>query len=118
MATNFVFDGEAISATQLRFTLMHTFNLLVYPPQENSEEHKSMAGVIGQSKKLITKYGRRELTDKVLIIFAVGFFFAVVLYILRKRLFPTYGPLELIFYLFSLTKHLFAFLSNLIPSFS
>jgi len=29
-----------------------------------------------------------------LIIFALAFFFAVVLYILRKRLFPTYGPIE------------------------
>jgi hypothetical protein len=29
------------------------------------EEHRSMTGVIGQSKKLITKYMRREFTDKV-----------------------------------------------------
>ena len=29
------------------------------------DEYRSMAGVIGQSKKLITKYARREFTDKV-----------------------------------------------------
>jgi hypothetical protein len=32
------------------------------------EEHRSMTGVIGQSKKLITKYMRREFTDKVCIL--------------------------------------------------
>jgi len=68
--------------------------------EEVGEEHRNMSGVIGQSKKLITKYARREFTDKVLIMFALAFFFAVVLYILRKRVFPTYGPIELIFYLF------------------
>ena len=31
------------------------------------EEHRGLAGVIGQSKKLITKYARREFTDKVCI---------------------------------------------------
>ena len=62
--------------------------------EEVGEEHRMMGEVIGQSRKLITKYGRREFTDKVLIVFALAFFFAVVLYILRKRLFPTYGPIE------------------------
>ena len=33
---------------------------------------------------------------QILIAFALAFFFAVVLYILRKRLFPTFGPLEVI----------------------
>ena len=31
------------------------------------EEHRMMGGVIGQSRRLITKYGRREFTDKVFI---------------------------------------------------
>merc|ERR1719204_334701 len=63
---------------------------------EVGDEYRSMAGVIGQSKKLITKYARREFTDKVLIIFALAFFFAVVLYILRKRVFPSYETLSMI----------------------
>jgi len=74
--------------------------------QEVDDEHRGLSGVIGQSKKLITKYMRREVTDKVLIIFALSFFFAVVFYILRKRVFPTYGPLELIFYLTSLVTNI------------
>jgi protein transport protein SEC20 len=50
---------------------------------------------IGQSirsgGKLITKYGRREFTDKILIFFALLFYFGVILYILRKRVF-TFSP--------------------------
>ena len=76
---------------------------------ETGAEYRSMGGVIGQPKKLITKYGRREFTDKVLYVFALAFFFAVVLYILRKRVFPTYGPLELIIYLLSLLANLWPF---------
>jgi len=81
--------------------------------EEVREEHKMMGGVIGQSKKLITKYGRREFTDKVLIIFALAFFFAVVLYILRKRLFPTYGPIEVVLYLLGFTGNMFSAITSL-----
>lgn len=81
--------------------------------QEIEEEHRGMTGVIGQSKKLITKYMRREFTDKVLIMFALAFFFAVVLYILRKRVFPSYGPLEVIFYLIGLVTNVVSGLSTL-----
>lgn len=38
------------------------------------------------SSGLISKYERRELTDKVLIAIGLIFFFGVVLYILQKRL--------------------------------
>lgn len=51
------------------------------------EEFKNMGGVIGQSGKLLAKYGRRELTDKVLVFFAFAFFMACVLYIIKKWLF-------------------------------
>ena len=40
------------------------------------------------------------VNTQVLILLALAFFFAVVLYILRKRVFPSYGPLELIIYFF------------------
>ncbi|XP_031839384.1 vesicle transport protein Sec20 [Nomia melanderi] len=43
--------------------------------------------VIVQSGKLLGKYGRREVTDKVLLALAFAFFLACVLYILQKRLF-------------------------------
>jgi len=77
------------------------------------EEHRGIQGVIGLSRRLITKYARREFTDKVLILFALAFFFAVVLYILRKRLFPTYGPIEVIFYLLGSAGNLITGVSSL-----
>merc|ERR1712002_930481 len=83
---------------------------------EVGDEYRSMAGVIGQSKKLITKYARREFTDKVLIIFALAFFFAVVLYILRKRVFPSYGPLEVILYMLGLTGNMFSGFGGVLTS--
>ena len=84
--------------------------------------------MIGQSKKLITKYARREFTDKVdrnllvslysllvqvLIIFALAFFFAVVLYILRKRVFPSYGPIEIILHFLGVFSSLFSTIASL-----
>ena len=48
-------------------------------------EHQQQ--VIVQSGKLLGKYGRREVTDKVLLALAFAFFFACVFYILQKRLF-------------------------------
>ncbi|XP_035033794.1 vesicle transport protein SEC20 [Hippoglossus stenolepis] len=56
--------------------------------QETNEEFKSMTGTIYLGRKLILKYNRRELTDKLLIFLALALFFATVLYILKKRLFP------------------------------
>uniref|UniRef100_A0A7N4NNT0 BCL2 interacting protein 1 n=1 Tax=Sarcophilus harrisii TaxID=9305 RepID=A0A7N4NNT0_SARHA len=53
-----------------------------------NEEFKSMSGTIQLGRKLITKYNRRELTDKLLIFLALALFLATVLYILKKRLFP------------------------------
>jgi len=80
---------------------------------ELSDEYRMMGGVIGQSRKLITKYARREFTDKVLIAFALAFFFGVVLYILRKRLFPSFGPIEVILYLLGLSGNIFSSISTL-----
>ncbi|XP_010869445.1 vesicle transport protein SEC20 isoform X1 [Esox lucius] len=55
---------------------------------ETDEEFKAMTGTIHLGRKLISKYNRRELTDKLLIFLAVALFIATVLYILKKRLFP------------------------------
>lgn len=51
------------------------------------DELQSTAGTISQSGKLLKKYGRRECTDKVLLMFAFAFFLACVIYIVQKRLF-------------------------------
>lgn len=56
--------------------------------QEANEEFKNMTGTIHLGRKLILKYNRRELTDKLLIFLALALFFATVLYILKKRLIP------------------------------
>lgn len=45
------------------------------------------SGVISQSGKLLDKYGRRDLTDKILMFFAFAFFLSCVVYIIQKRLF-------------------------------
>lgn len=63
---------------------------------ETQGEFNEMGSVIGQSRKLITKYGRRETTDRVLIFFAFAFFFACVFYILRKRVLGPLDPFSLI----------------------
>ncbi|XP_072177535.1 vesicle transport protein SEC20-like [Diadema setosum] len=55
--------------------------------QETHEEFKGMAGVIHTSRNLLTKYGRREMTDKLLIFLALALFLATVIYILKKRIF-------------------------------
>ncbi|GIY19820.1 hypothetical protein CEXT_468121, partial [Caerostris extrusa] len=54
---------------------------------ETREELKTMGSIIHQSKTLLQKYGRREVTDKVLIVLAALFFLACVFYIVQKRLF-------------------------------
>ncbi|XP_076308304.1 vesicle transport protein Sec20 isoform X2 [Tachypleus tridentatus] len=54
---------------------------------ETHEEYKTMGNVIHQSRKLLTKYNRREITDRVLIFLALAFFFACVLYVIKKRVF-------------------------------
>ena len=52
---------------------------------ETQEEFKSMSGHITNSRKLLTKFGRREFTDKLLIFTAVLFFLASAAYIFKKR---------------------------------
>ncbi|XP_015597165.1 vesicle transport protein SEC20 [Cephus cinctus] len=51
------------------------------------EELDHQQQVIVQSGKLLGKYGRREVTDKALLVLAFAFFLACVFYILQKRLF-------------------------------
>jgi protein transport protein SEC20 len=55
---------------------------------ETQEEFRMMNSLLGQSRKLLSKYGRREVTDRVLIFFALAFFFGCCLYVILKRL-PT-----------------------------
>lgn len=54
---------------------------------DTSHELHNTAGSIQQSGKLLNKYGRREMTDKILLFLAFFFFLACVFYIVQKRLF-------------------------------
>jgi len=54
---------------------------------ETEQEFHGMAGAISSSGKLLSKYARRELTDKFLIALALLLYFGTVAYIVRKRLF-------------------------------
>ncbi|XP_055699017.1 vesicle transport protein SEC20 [Phlebotomus papatasi] len=51
------------------------------------DELLNTGGTITQSGKLLNKYGRREWTDKIILLFAFIFFLACVFYIVQKRLF-------------------------------
>jgi len=59
--------------------------------QESHEEVQSLDAHIGTSKKLLTKFERRQLTDHLLIFLALVFFYASVVYIVKKRLWPSGG---------------------------
>ncbi|XP_050501171.1 vesicle transport protein SEC20 [Diabrotica virgifera virgifera] len=68
----------------------NTLESLVYSSDSvigTQEELKVTSSVIGQSGKLLAKYGRREFTDKILMCFAFAFFICCVVYIVQKRLF-------------------------------
>ncbi|XP_061092414.1 vesicle transport protein SEC20-like isoform X1 [Conger conger] len=55
---------------------------------QTSEEFQAMSGTIRLGRRLISKYNRRELTDRLLLLLALALFLATVLHILKKRLFP------------------------------
>jgi hypothetical protein len=50
------------------------------------QEFGMMRGAINDGKRLLTRLGRREFTDKLLIVLCLCFFFSVVFYIIWKRL--------------------------------
>lgn len=51
------------------------------------EEFRGIGGLLNQSKVILTKYGRREVTDKILIFMALIFFYSCVVYVVSKRFF-------------------------------
>ena len=55
--------------------------------KQTSEEYNKMSLNINDSKRLLTKFDRREFTNKLLFFFSLCLFFSVVLYIIWKRLF-------------------------------
>ena len=55
--------------------------------RNTEQEFGFMKVVIVDGKRLLVRLGRREFTDKLLIILCLCFFFSVVFYIVWKRLF-------------------------------
>nr|CAG4650525.1 EOG090X0EO1 [Sida crystallina] len=54
---------------------------------DTQEEFKVMGSAIVTAKKLVSRYGRREVTDMILIVLAACFFFACCVYVILKRMF-------------------------------
>lgn len=46
-----------------------------------------MGSTLNSTKKLVSRFGRRETTDLILIILALAAFFAACLYVIQKRMF-------------------------------
>lgn len=62
--------------------------------QESHDEVQNMDAHINTSKKLLTKFERRQLTDHLLIFLALVFYFVSVIYIVKKRLWPSGGSAD------------------------
>merc|ERR1712200_244614 len=69
--------AEQVKQSEMNITTLagttHTVN-------DTHGEFNNMTSHIQKSQNLLTKYGRREFTDKILIFFFFSFFFATVLY--------------------------------------
>ncbi|XP_015924806.1 vesicle transport protein SEC20 [Parasteatoda tepidariorum] len=83
MAISNMMANQVKQSEEALHTLVNSSSIV----QETGEEFKTMGNFIHQSKSLLQKYGRREVTDRVLIILATIFFFACVFYVVQKRLF-------------------------------
>ncbi|KAI6218236.1 Vesicle transport protein SEC20 [Aphelenchoides fujianensis] len=60
--------------------------------RDTSTHMEAIGATIRSGGKLITKYGRRETTDKILLALALLLYFGVIVYILKKRVFTFRFP--------------------------
>ncbi|KAL3083390.1 hypothetical protein niasHS_011192 [Heterodera schachtii] len=67
---------------QTTSSLIHSSSVL----RESHSNFTSIKNAIRSGGKLISKYGRRETTDKILIVLCLLLYFGVCFYILRKRM--------------------------------
>jgi uncharacterized membrane protein YesL len=64
--------------------------------KDTKEEMTNFEGVVLTARSLITKLGRRELTNNILIFFGVALFALTCLYVLKRRFsfaFNVFSPL-------------------------
>ncbi|CAK9299363.1 unnamed protein product [Gordionus sp. m RMFG-2023] len=76
------FIAQTVKHSEDNLNLLTKSSSKIY---STNEELHSMDTNIIQSRKLLKKYDRRHLTDKLLIVLALIFFFSAVLYIISKR---------------------------------
>lgn len=76
--------ADEVEKSKLNLDTLTTSSATV---SETSQEFKLMSNYIANSKTLLSKYGRRELTDKILTILAFAFFFGCVIYVVSKRVY-------------------------------
>ncbi|VDP05331.1 unnamed protein product [Heligmosomoides polygyrus] len=76
--------GDRVAQSeQTMDSLIHSSSVLV----QTHTEFESHAGHIQTGNKLLSKYERRELTDKILVTIALILYLAVIYYVLQKRVF-------------------------------
>ncbi|ESO90321.1 hypothetical protein LOTGIDRAFT_218017 [Lottia gigantea] len=85
MNLNRMMVGQVKQSEQTNTTLISSSKTV----SDTHDEFQAMGGHIQTSHRLLTKYDRRDLTDKLLIFLALVFFFATVLYIVKKRVWPS-----------------------------
>lgn len=74
--------GDRVAQSeQTMDSLIHSSSVLV----QTHTEFESHAGHIQTGNKLLSKYERRELTDKILVTIALILYLAVIYYVLQKR---------------------------------
>nr|SVE86418.1 EOG090X0EO1 [Daphnia similis]SVE87669.1 EOG090X0EO1 [Daphnia similis]SVE88300.1 EOG090X0EO1 [Daphnia similis] len=54
---------------------------------DTQDEFKVMGSALITTKKLVSRFGRRETTDLILIVLALAAFFAACVYVIQKRMF-------------------------------
>ncbi|KAH9488662.1 Vesicle transport protein S20 [Bulinus truncatus] len=77
--------ADQVKQSELNITTLVNSSQVI---NDTQDEFHTMGGHIQHSQRLLTKYGRREFTDRLLILLALVFFFATVLYIIKKRIWP------------------------------
>ena len=89
-----VFNENLLESSQTIKSSLEQSNLALNKLQsssdsikQTSDDYNKMSLNINDSKRLLTKYDRREFTNKLLFVFSLCLFFSVVLYIIWKRLF-------------------------------
>nr|CAG4643537.1 EOG090X0EO1 [Ilyocryptus agilis] len=92
MSTNVTSNLRNVSQTMASVVEQskNTLEVLAISSQavtDNQDEFHVMGSAIGTAKKLVSRYGRRETTDMILIVLALIAFFAACVYVIQKRMF-------------------------------